>query len=731
MSEFLLECYSEEIPASYQQPAAEQLRALMLESCAEYFGDAVKNIVADAYVTPKRLVLHMTGVPTSTEPAVIEERGPREGAPEKALAGFARGKGVDVDALTLKDTPKGTFYFYQATSESKPSAELLADATTLALASLHWPKSMQWNTHTLKWPRPLQNILCIFDGNILPLTLAHLSSNQKTFLGMPHRQETLEVTSFRAYKEALLSKNIILCRDERMAFIRHEAEKAADILGFKALYTSALIEEIAGLVECPVPLTGSIDQEFLSLPKQALFSVMKSHQKYIPLVTSKDDAAPAFFFVGENVLPDYSDQVIKGNERVLRARLQDALFFETQDHSKPLADLRGKLQDMTFHAELGTVYERSERLMSLSKLIAIWVPGANLVDVERAALLCKCDLATLMVGEFPELQGFIGGQYALRDGETDAVSRAIEEHYLPSGPYTRCPDSPVSIVLALSDKIDALVGLFVAGERATGSRDPYGLRRNALAVIRLITENNIRISLRLLLEKSMARYPAALFKEDRKGLKRVIPMNGGAREKKSDTMEEMLLFFQDRLRALLKEQGVAPDIIAAAMSDKQEYDIVRTLLKLKALKKFTEDDALIGAMSTVYRRVSGIVEKQEKDDDAIYGGSAVAQGLLVIDEEKALYDAVEQIKEQVKEYNENEDFFAIFNLYARILPVIKAFFDHVIVNDEHADIRENRLHLLGSVRDLMMSVIDFSRLQISEDTGISASATTTDVHKAS
>lgn len=716
MAEFLLECYSEEIPASYQQPAAEQLLNGFMRRLREAFGEDI-SAEAKAYVTPKRLVLHVTGIPAATEAKEEEERGPREGAPAKAVEGFAKARGIAPEALALKDTPKGRFYFYTRKTESVSAAGPVAEAAGAALAAISWPKSMLWGAYALRWPRPLLNILSLFDGKAVPVTLGHLTGNDITYTGSPLRREKHYIASFDAYRAVLKERAIILCRDERIAFIEAEAEKAAQEHDVQPLRDPSLIEEIAGLAERPLPMTGRFDESFLSLPSELLFSVMKTHQRYIPFTDENGKAAPLFFFIAEGTADDIGAKTVSGNEKVLRARLQDAAFFEAKDKETKSEALRDKLKGITFHADLGTVYEKAERLSSLAKLTAMWVPGANLVHVERAALLCKCDLATHMVGEFPELQGFAGGYYARCEGEPEDVALAIEEHYLPAGPGSKCPHVPVSAALAIADKTDSFTGLYAAGERATGSRDPYGLRRCALGVIRLITENNLRIPLRLLLEKSLARYPASLFKEDKKGIKRVIPLTGtSAKEKKNALIDEMFGFFRDRLRALLRDQGVPADLVEAVLHDEEEQDIVRILLKLKALKHFLHEDASAEALITVYKRASGIVAQQEKNAGVHYGDAPVNEQLLSSDEEKNLYKRLTALRGDVQKKTAEDAFSPVFQRYAEALPDIERFFDNVTVNDDNKELRENRLHLLGHLRDLMLSVADFSRLSAEEKT---------------
>ncbi len=492
MADLLLELFSEEIPARMQARAVDDLKRLV----GDELGKAnLVSAAATAFVTPRRLTLAVEGLPRQ-QPDVTEERkGPRVGSPDKAIEGFLRSAGVaSLDQCEQRDTGKGIFWFAVARRSGGSTAAVLPALLTAAILALPWPKSMRWSGHGLRWVRPLQSIVALFDGRPLegrvPLDDQHAVEFGAEVRG--HRflaPEPFSVTSFADYRDRLRRARVILDPQERRAEILRQAVARAEDAGLTMRPDDALLDEVVGLVEWPVVLIGRIDEAFMSVPPEVLTTSMRTHQKYFSLLDGKGRLAPRFLVVSNMETADGGAAIVAGNERVLRARLSDARFFWDQDHKIRLEARVPALANIVFHAKLGTVAEKVMRLQTLAAELAPRIPGAEIDMVRSAALLAKADLTTGMVGEFPELQGVMGRYYALDEGEAPAVANAIAEHYAPLGPNDRCPTAPVSVAVALADKIDSLVGFFAVGEKPTGSKDPFALRRAALGVIRLILEN--------------------------------------------------------------------------------------------------------------------------------------------------------------------------------------------------------------------------------------------------
>ncbi|MET0155847.1 MAG: glycine--tRNA ligase subunit beta [Rickettsiales bacterium] len=708
MAEFLLECYSEEMPAGAQRPAADALKS-GLEEGFRACGVSAKAFFS--YVTPKRLIVIGEGVGASTPDMTEEKRGPRVGAPDAAVSGFAQSCGVGISALEARETLKGAFYFYETRRPSRPTAEIVSGVVEAALKKLPWPKAMCWGSYDIAWIRPLKSLLCVFDGNVVPVRFGPITASNVVYAGLPTAEKSASVASFADYAAWLEGQGVMWNDKERIAYVETKAREEAAALGGKLREDSALAEENAGLAESPVILSGAFDDECMEAPAEVLTTSMRSNQKYFCVEDENGNLLPRFVFVANGVSPEKAKNVVKGNERVLRARLQDALYFRRRDLSRPLESRTQELERLVFHAELGSVADKVRRLRSLAKLVAVWVPGANLMHVDRAAALCKCDLTTQTVIEFTELQGVVGRNYALTEGEASETAQAIGEHYLPEGANSPCPRSPAGVALALADKIDSLCGLFAAGERATGSKDPYGLRRYAMGVIRLVTENNLRVPMKLLIENAMDRYPSALFKDKNKNIiQRVIPVGDGARERKNGLVDDIFTFILDRLRVLLKDQGVRHDYIDAALSAgvEPEQDLVRILLKLKALKAFADTEEAAAALQA-YRRAAGVADKTERTNNA--APLALNEEAPAAEEERALYKELSDMRRYIEKKIAEDAFGDVLKRYAEAAPTVQRFFDAVVVNGDDETVRRNRLALVAGFRDAARDAADFSRLQ--------------------
>ncbi|MDA0781452.1 MAG: glycine--tRNA ligase subunit beta [Rickettsiales bacterium] len=710
MAQLLLELFSEEIPAGLQIKACKDFE----EGIGQKLNDSsIEFESVNAYSTTRRVAVVVEGIQRTQKTSIEERRGPRVGSPDKAIEGFLSSTGLKIDELEQRTTDKGDFYFAVIKKESKSVSDTLAKVLQDFISSYTWAKSMYWGEHKIRWIRPLHNILCLFDGDVLPIQFGHITSNNKTsghrFLG----KKDIEVTDFSDYKQKLEQNSVILDIEDRKEIISKKINELAKSVGLKVKEDSKLLEEVAGLVEFPVPLLGTIEEKFMSVPQEVLITAMRSHQKYFSVVDDKKKIAPYFITVSNIKSSDDGKQIIAGNERVLRARLEDAKFFWDTDRRNTLESKIESLNKVIFHAKLGTVAQKVSRITDLSKFLAVWVPHANLVLVERAAKLSKADLTTEMVGEFPELQGFMGSYYAIESKEDNEVADAIKEHYKPVGPNDACPKAPLSVAVAIADKIDTLVGLFAINEKPTGSKDPYALRRAALGVIRLIVENKLHVPLKLLIEKSMSKYPPALFKIESQNKKRkLIPVGGKKRNAKFRqlrTTKELLDFIADRLRVLLKDRNIRHDIIQAVFDDGNEDDLTRLVAKAEALQDFLDKEDGINLLAA-YKRATNIVLAEEKKDNVSYFEEPDV-GFLEAGEEKSIYKIFNEIKPVIKQALKDDDFVLVMKELAKLRKPVDEFFDNVTVNCEDKDIRKNRLYLLSQLREFLNNVANFSKIE--------------------
>jgi glycyl-tRNA synthetase beta chain len=682
MPDFLLELLTEEIPARMQGAAAEELKRLF-EIALDEAG--IKNERIDTYVTPRRLALSVTGLPLAQPGASEERRGPRVGAPEAAVQGFL--KSVGLSACEKRQTDKGEFYFAVVERPGRAMVDVLADIVRAVIAGFPWPKSMRFPAAQFRWVRPINSALSLFDGEVLPLQLDEIPVGNET---QGHRflwKLPFAVTDFADYRDKLRTARVVLEAEERKRLIRDGLEKAAKKAGLAVKEDVALLEEVTGLVEWPVVLIGRIEPEFMELPAEVLTTSMKTHQKYFACLDEKGALAPQFLLVSNMLANDGGKAIVAGNERVLRARLSDAKFFWDQDRKVQLESRVPKLAERVFHAKLGSVLQKVERMEQLAAALAPSIK-ADPELARRAARLAKADLSTGMVGEFPELQGLMGRYYALHDVEAPEIAEAIAEHYAPLGPSDRCPTAPVSVAIALADKIDTLVGFFAIDEKPTGSKDPYALRRAALGVIRLILENKLRLSLSRAFHQAYA-----------------IAGEGLGTEPTAD----LLAFFADRLKVALRDQGVRHDLVAAVFALSGEDDLVRLLARVEALAAFLKTDD--GAnLLTAYRRASNIVRIEEKKDGIDYNGTPDRAGFQQ-QEEVMLAMRLGNATGKSTAALEQEDFAGAMAALASLRAPIDDFFNKVTVNAEDKTLRANRLRLLAQIRDTLNRVADFSQIE--------------------
>ena len=716
MPDFLLELFSEEIPARMQADATRELERLVVGALSDR-GLLFEGI--RCFAGPRRLTLAATGIP-AIQPDVSEERkGPRVGAPEKAIEGFLRSSGVTLEQCTKQSDAKGEFYVAVIRRAGRATVEVLAEILPELLARLPWPKSMRWGAGSARWVRPLHGIVCMFGGEAVPFELAGVKSGNVT---RGHRflsQGTIEVRHFEDYEKKLVHARVILDSAQRSETIAHEAAQKAFALGLELVEDRALLDEVVGLCEWPVVLMGTIDDDFLSLPPEVLQTSMRVHQKFFSLRDRETGALANRFVTVANIsTEDGGRAIITGNERVLRARLSDARFFWDQDRNRRLASRLPELRNIVFHAKLGTVLDRAVRIASLATMVAKQLN----FDTEkscRAGLLAKVDLVTGMVGEFPELQGVMGRQYALHDGEDVSVADALRDHYLPLGPSDPVPDAPVSIVVALADKVDSLVALWFAGEKPTGSKDPFALRRAGLGIIRIILENGLRFSLHhamhavlgMLEERVSAHTPEfdPLAKRIMAAAAARVQDDASARPRESKVVYEIIEFLADRLKFALRDKGVRYDLVDAVFSLGGEDDLVRFVARVNALARFLDTDD--GAnLLVAYRRAANILRIEEKRDNLSYDGEP-DPARLQLKEELVLTEELNSANAQIAAANAEERYGDAMAVMASLRKPVDMFFENVTVNAAEAELRRNRLLLLSRLRSVMHTVADFSRIE--------------------
>ncbi len=690
MPELLLELYSEEIPARMQARAAGDLKRLVTLQL-EDAGLSYER--AETFVTPRRLALVIDGLPERQPDTCEEKRGPRSNAPENAIQGFLKGNGLTLEECEVRETDKGKFLFAVISQSGHHTAEVLPSIVGRALSALSWQKSMRWGSGKARWVRPLNHVLAVYCGKQVDFgSLTPIDAVTVTHRARGHRfhaPKPFAVRNFADYHTKLRDRFVIVDSAERREIISIRTTELAAAEGLTVRDDPALLSEVAGLVEWPVPLMGSIDPAFMEVPHEVLTTSMRTHQKYLSLLNADGSLAPRFVVVANIEAPDGGAQIIAGNERVLRARLADAKFFWDQDKKVRLKDRVSVLDQITFHTKLGSLGEKVLRMQTLAAEFAEFIPGCNSGLAQSAALLAKADLTTEMVSEFPELQGIMGRYYALEEGENSAISDALAEHYAPQGPGDLCPTAPTSVAVALADKLDTLAGFFAIDEKPTGSGDPFALRRAAIGTIRLILENSLRLPLRSACEMALHH------------------SNEEAVNKK--VVEDLLTFFADRLKVHLREQGIRHDLINAVFALGNEDDLVRLLARVDALKSFlgTDDGA---NLLIAHKRASNIVAKEEKKDSVSYDEETDAFLLSEI-EEKTLHSRLRELNVRITPILADEKFEEAMDMLAELRQPIDNFFDRVTVNSEDAKQRVNRLKLLSQVRSTMGKIADFAKIE--------------------
>ncbi|NHF71961.1 glycine--tRNA ligase subunit beta [Paracoccus xiamenensis] len=761
MADLLIELFSEEIPARMQPKAREDLKKLMTDGLVEA---GLTYASAGAFSTPRRLALSVEGLDAASKPVREERKGPRTDAPEKALEGFLRSTGLTKDQLEVRDEKKGQVYFAVIERPGRPAADIVAEVLEKTIRNFPWPKSMRWGTGALRWVRPLHSILCILTdeggAQVVALDVDGIKSGDTTRGHRFMAPDAFAVTSFDDYAAKLRRAKVMLDAGERADAIAQEAANLAFARGWEIVEDKGLLTEVAGLVEWPVPLMGAIEERFLALPPEVLQTSMKEHQKFFSAKNPKSGRIEGYVTVANIEAADDGQMILAGNQRVLAARLSDGLFFWENDLRQAksgMTDWAEGLKSVTFHNKLGSQADRVARIAALAREIAPLV-GADPDQAGRAAELAKLDLRSDMVGEFPELQGVMGRYYALAAGEPDAVADAARDHYSPLGPSDDVPSAPVSVAVALADKIDTLTGFWAIDEKPTGSKDPFALRRAALGIIRLVLSNDIRLNIR----EVVAQHCTQLFDSDQlardianahdvgdsiaeelKEAETILKtLDGGALqslvirlvEEKANELQiwneniahkehtialaddakmalppDLLAFLHDRLKVYLRDQGIRHDIIDAVLAQPGNDDLVLVVNRATALNDMlkTEDGQ---NLTQGLKRASNILTQAEEKDGVEYSFGADPK-FAETDEERALFTALDTAEPAIKAATANEDFPAAMSAIAALRAPIDAFFEAVQVNTDNQIMRRNRLNLLSRIRAAGREIADFTRIE--------------------
>jgi len=704
MPDLLFELFSEEIPARMQAKAADDLRRMVTDKLV---AEGLVYEGAKAFATPRRLALTVHGIPARQSDLKEERKGPRVGGPDAAIAGFLKATGLaSLDEARIQHDPKkGDFYIALIEKPGRATLDVLADILPVIIRTFPWPKSMRWGERSarsgaLQWVRPLHAIVATFgleteDPDVVKFAVDGIEAGQTTFGHRFMAPAPISLRRFEDYEAKLLDAKVVLDPERRKDSIVTDAKQLAFAQGFELVEDQGLLDEVSGLVEWPVVLMGSFDEEFLSIPGEVVRATIRNNQKCFVVRDPKTTKLTNKFILTANIeASDGGKAIVAGNERVIRARLSDAKFFYESDLKIKLEDRLPKFENIVFHEKLGTQGERIKRIERLAAEIAPLV-GADVEKAKRAAQLAKADLLTEVVGEFPELQGLMGKYYALAQGEDTSVAAASEEHYKPQGPNDRVPTDPVSIAVALADKLDTLVGFWAIDEKPTGSKDPYALRRAALGAIRLIVENALRLSVMKVATSAIA------------GLLETGTRQGVIDSDKLPT--DLLSFFADRLKVQLREQGARHDLVDAVFALGGQDDLLMVVRRVEALGKFLDTDDGKNLLAGT-KRAANILRIEEKKDGKAYDG-APEPALYSLDEEKTLAKAIDEVRAEAGAAVAKEDFAVAMSAMAKLRPAVDAFFEHVKVNDDDAKVRENRLKLLNEIRAATRAVADFSKIE--------------------
>lgn len=760
--DLLIELFSEEIPARMQPRAREDLKRLVTDGLVEA---GLTYISAGAFSTPRRLVLAVEGLTPESKPVREERKGPRTDAPQQAIDGFLRATGLTLDQLERRPEKKGEAYFAVIERPGRGATEIVAEVLDAAIRNFPWPKSMRWGSGSLRWVRPLHSILCILTDaagtQLVPLTVDGITAGDTTRGHRFMAPDPIRVSSFDDYAAKLLRARVMLDPAQREAAIRQEAANLAFARGWEIVPDEGLMTELAGLIEWPVPLMGVIEDRFLDLPPEVLQTSMREHQKFLSARNPRTGRIEGYVTVANIETPDHGATILHGNQRVLAARLSDAAFFWDNDLREARAGMKDwaeGLKAVTFHAKLGSQADRVERIAALAREIAPAV-DADPALAEQAARIAKLDLRSAMVGEFPELQGTMGRYYAQAAGLPDAVADAASDHYSPLGPSDEVPSAPVSVAVALADKLDTLTGFWAIDEKPTGSKDPFALRRAALGVIRLVLGNGVRASIDDLTVPAFFEHQTALnfhtmqqhiqTEEQAADLLGVVPADiahfvvgtrhgyvlhptkaleilnnarivqeGAAKvrakffadaQQRAAWSVDLLAFLHDRLKVHLRDQGIRHDIIDAVLTMPGSDDLVLVVKRAEALAAFLKTEDGTNLLQGL-KRTNNILSQAEDKDGVEYSFGADPK-YADTDQERALFAALDAAEPAIRAAVAAEDFPAAMSAIAALRSPVDAFFEAVQVNSDNQILRRNRLNLLSRIRETGRLIADFGRIE--------------------
>ncbi len=682
MAELLLELYSEEIPPSLQISARNQLKFLIENSLKE---NEIKFKDLKVYSSPTRLTLFVKGLPDKTKIAAQEIRGPKVGSTEEILESFAKAKNVTKSDLFEKNTEKGKFYFTKINSKNLLVDELLKDILPKSLASISWKKSMKWSDYNLMWGRPLRSVFAIFNGKKINFEFDHLQTTDSIIIEQDLTIKSSKIKNFKDYNVFLKSNKIILDHNEREKIILNKIKKVSQSKDYKKGINPHLLEEVINIVEDPNILLVNFNKEYLKIPQEIIISTLEKHQRYFPIFDNRNRLTNYFFVVANK--KDEKRLISEGNKRVVEARLSDAKFFWDKDRSKNLIKQIANLKDLIFYEKLGTVYDKTQRIRQLAALLSDDL-NINKEKIQIAASISKADLCSDLVGEYPELQGVMGKYFALSQGFEEDVANSVSEHYLPTGLTSPLPKKPFSYSISIVDKIDTLVGFFVIEEKPTSSKDPYALRRSAISLLRIIIENKLFFKLRDLIS-----YSVRLYEQQ------------GVKITNDKTEQQVLDFIKERMRNILKQKNIKPDIIEASISSHVGDNFLDLFKKTVLINKNISKNIGINAVKS-YKRAANILYQVDK---SISGRPDPV--LFREDEEKVLYEKINDIRKAFTLKDTNKDYENLLIKLSHTKDSTDNFFDNVVVNDENQDIKNNRLELLKMFCNTFDNFIDFSKLE--------------------
>ena len=684
MSDFLLELYSEEIPHGLQIHARKQIHELIFKELNE---NNIKFKGFDVFSTPKRLVVFIENITLNQKIESQEVKGPKVGCNDQALEGFLKSKNALKEDLIQKSTDKGEFYFVKLPAKTLLTSDILRKKLPSILQTINWKKSMRWSDHDCFWGRPLRSIMCLLDNKVLDFSFFHINSSNSTYVNGPFEDKEVKIKNFKDYKKNLEKNKIEINHIKRESKINIELEKLLKKNKCSLEINNVLVDEVTNLVETPIILKGKFDPEYLVLPDELLNLTMVNHQRYFPMKSEQENKIiNSFLFVANNF--DNKNLITKGNEKVIDARLSDAKFFWDKNKRQNLVKQVTKLNSIIFYQKLGTLYDKTQRIRQLSSVIADTI-GANKEDTEIAGSICKADLVSDLVGEYPELQGTIGRYFALEQGFSQEISNAIQNHYLPLGPSGKVPKEKISIAVAVADKIDTLIGFFGIDEKPTSSKDPFALRRACLGVLRLITENKISLSLKEILNNSKNLY---------------LSQNYQLTNEK--VIEDLFQFFIERFKINLRDKGARLDVTNSILENNRSDDfylIMKNINELsKCLKKSQGQDAI-----SIYKRSKNILDQSDQEeeffgnpDNVLFQHPSEDEILIKLNEARDYFTTPSRLRDNEK----------TITLLSELKPMTDNFFDNVKVNDDNQQVRKNRLELLTLLCKTFEKFTDFSKL---------------------